>query len=87
VEALGRDTRSTAITTAIVRMAQALSVEVTAEGVETARQLRALRDLDCELAQGFYLHRPLGAEEVSKLLAADLRNTVTEPDVIDRTAR
>jgi len=68
VAALGADPRSTAITTAIVRMAQALAIEVTAEGVETAGQLKALRGLGCELAQGFLLHRPLSSETVSALL-------------------
>ena len=70
VEALGRDRRSTAITTAIVRMAHALSVEVIAEGVETEAQFLSLRDLGCELAQGFHLHPPLWAHEVSELLTA-----------------
>ena len=51
VEMIGHDGRSTAITTAIVRMAQALSVQVIAEGVETERQLDALRALGCELAR------------------------------------
>jgi diguanylate cyclase (GGDEF)-like protein/PAS domain S-box-containing protein len=78
VEALGRDQRSTAITTAIVRMAQALSVEVIAEGVETEAQLLALRDLGCELAQGFHLHPPLPAHEVSQLLRAGNPTTVAE---------
>jgi diguanylate cyclase (GGDEF)-like protein/PAS domain S-box-containing protein len=68
VEELGRDRRSTAITTAIVRMAHALSLEVTAEGVETEPQARALRDLRCELAQGFHFHRPLPADAISALL-------------------
>jgi diguanylate cyclase (GGDEF)-like protein/PAS domain S-box-containing protein len=70
VDALGSDQRSTAITTAIVRMAQALSVDVIAEGVETERQLAALRELQCELAQGFLLHHPLPAQAISELLAA-----------------
>ena len=70
VEELARDKRSTAITTAIVRMAQALSLEVTAEGVENERQARALAELRCELAQGFYFHRPLAAPAISELLAA-----------------
>ena len=39
VKSLGCDRRSTAITTAIVRMAQALSMEVIAEGVKLGRQL------------------------------------------------
>jgi diguanylate cyclase (GGDEF)-like protein/PAS domain S-box-containing protein len=70
VDALGSDRRSTAITTAIVRMAQALSVDVIAEGVETEGQLAALRELQCELAQGFLLHRPLPAQAISELLAS-----------------
>jgi diguanylate cyclase (GGDEF)-like protein/PAS domain S-box-containing protein len=72
VQTLGGDTRSTAITTAIVRMAQALSVEVIAEGAETERQVQALRDLGCELAQGFYFHQPLSAGAVSELLRAEV---------------
>jgi diguanylate cyclase (GGDEF)-like protein/PAS domain S-box-containing protein len=70
VAALGRDRRSTAITTAIVGMAQALAVEVTAEGIETDEQLAALRELGCGLGQGFLLHRPLAAEQVTALLQA-----------------
>jgi diguanylate cyclase (GGDEF)-like protein/PAS domain S-box-containing protein len=85
VKSLGSDERSTAITTAIVRMAQALSLEVIAEGVEAPHQLQALRVLRCELAQGFYFHGPLPARAVSELLLAeaaggDLRaGTRTQP--------
>jgi diguanylate cyclase (GGDEF)-like protein/PAS domain S-box-containing protein len=71
VKSLGADQRSTAITTAIVRMAQALSLEVIAEGVEAAHQLQALRVLRCELAQGFYFHGPLPARAISELLLAE----------------
>ncbi|HTR72153.1 MAG TPA: EAL domain-containing protein [Solirubrobacteraceae bacterium] len=70
VKDLGNESRSTAIITAIVRMAQALAVEVIAEGVETERQLLALRELRCELAQGFHLHRPMSADAISELLQA-----------------
>jgi EAL domain-containing protein (putative c-di-GMP-specific phosphodiesterase class I) len=70
VEALGSSARSTAITTAIVGMAQALSIEVIAEGVETEAQLSTVRELGCQLAQGFYFHRPLAAQEISELLLA-----------------
>jgi diguanylate cyclase (GGDEF)-like protein/PAS domain S-box-containing protein len=74
VDALGRDPRSTAITTAIVRMADALSIEVIAEGVESENQVSALRGLGCELAQGFHFHRPMPAEDVSKLLSVGYVN-------------
>ncbi len=71
VQSLSGDPRSTAITTAIVRMAQALSIEVIAEGVEAEHQLQALRALRCELAQGYYFHQPLPAHEISELLLAE----------------
>jgi diguanylate cyclase (GGDEF)-like protein/PAS domain S-box-containing protein len=68
VQALGSDERSTAITKAIVRMAQALSIDVIAEGVERRRQVDALREMHCELAQGFLFHHPLPPEAISELL-------------------
>jgi EAL domain-containing protein (putative c-di-GMP-specific phosphodiesterase class I) len=68
VSTLGIDERTTAITTGIVRMAQALGVDVIAEGVETDAQIDALRALGCELAQGFHLHLPSSAEAISGLL-------------------
>jgi diguanylate cyclase (GGDEF)-like protein/PAS domain S-box-containing protein len=74
VAALGVNERSTAITTAVVRMAQALSLEVVAEGVETEDQARELHKLGCELAQGFLFHRPTDADTVASLLA---RTTTT----------
>ena len=68
VEGLGSSARSTAIVTAIVRMAEALSIEVTAEGVETTRQVEELRRLGCLRAQGFHFARPLPAEEIAEVL-------------------
>jgi diguanylate cyclase (GGDEF)-like protein len=68
VDRLGADERSTAITTAIVRMAQALSLEVIAEGVETELQAHALQALGCGLAQGFCFYPPLAAGEIPRLL-------------------
>jgi EAL domain-containing protein (putative c-di-GMP-specific phosphodiesterase class I) len=45
-------------------MARAFGRTVTAEGVETERQLQALRDLGCDHAQGFLLGRPVPVEEL-----------------------
>jgi diguanylate cyclase (GGDEF)-like protein/PAS domain S-box-containing protein len=70
VKRLGANERSTAIVNAIVRMAEALSIEVTAEGVETARQSEELQRLGCHRAQGFYFAHPLPASEVAELQRA-----------------
>lgn len=51
-------------------MAHALDSEVTAEGVETAAQLAAVRSIGCDSVQGFLLARPTPAAEVRGLVAA-----------------
>jgi diguanylate cyclase (GGDEF)-like protein len=57
------------IVRAVVEMARALGLEIVAEGVETADQLGAVRDLGCHQAQGFYFMPPLPADEVPGVLA------------------
>ncbi len=44
---------------------------MTAEGIETTKQLSTLRDLGCDLAQGYLLDRPA---RVADLAAIILRN-------------
>ena len=85
IDGLGRVDADTAIVAAIVAMAHALELCVTAEGVETADQLVALRTLGCELAQGFLLSRPVPAERIGDLLDGaapldfDLGRTLSAP--------
>ncbi len=62
------DPEDSAITAAIVSLAHELHLQVTAEGVETAEQLAFLRERNCDEAQGFYLSRPLPADEFTGLL-------------------
>jgi EAL domain-containing protein (putative c-di-GMP-specific phosphodiesterase class I) len=69
VDGLGDDPHDSALVAAIVAMASALNLEVTAEGVETQSQLDNLMLLGCERAQGFYLARPMPAEEMTRLIA------------------
>lgn len=53
------DRDDTAIVTAIVAMAKGLDLEVVAEGVENEEQLAFLKQLGCELIQGYYFSEPL----------------------------
>ena len=53
----------------ILGMADALGMRAIAEGVETAEQADALRELGCYGAQGYFFSRPMPAEDVSALLA------------------
>lgn len=50
----------------IVELAHGLGLTATGEGVETPEQLRILRELGCDLAQGYFVSHPL---EPSRLLA------------------
>ncbi|WP_116450797.1 putative bifunctional diguanylate cyclase/phosphodiesterase [Blastococcus litoris] len=46
-----------------------LGLTVVAEGVEGAEHVSALRDLGCDIAQGYHYARPMAAEQMSELLA------------------
>lgn len=61
VRDLGHDGNDRAIVSAIIRMAQALGMRTTAEGVETPDQLAFLREQGCEEAQGYHFARPMSA--------------------------
>jgi len=54
----------------IIVMAHALGKRVVAEGIESIEQLDFLRERRCDLAQGFYLARPLAAASMTELLHA-----------------
>jgi diguanylate cyclase (GGDEF)-like protein/PAS domain S-box-containing protein len=68
VDGLGTDPHDTALVAAIVAMARALDLQVTAEGVETHEQLIGLKNLGVPRAQGFYLARPMAAHAIAKLI-------------------
>jgi diguanylate cyclase (GGDEF)-like protein len=54
--------QDSAIVRAIVELAHALELHVTAEGVETADQHEALRALGCDSMQGFLFARPMSGD-------------------------
>jgi len=73
VDGLGTEANDSALVAAIVAMAAALALEVTAEGVETPQQLAMLKALHCDRAQGFYLARPMPAADMSHIIATSSR--------------
>lgn len=56
----------------ILDIARYLRVPVVAEGVETQSQLELLRNVKCDLVQGFYFSRPLPPEEFGKLIEKEI---------------
>ena len=68
VRALSSCVEDAAIVKAVIHMAQALGLDTVAEGVETPEQLAQLRDLGCDLAQGYLFSRPQPAEVIEGFL-------------------
>ncbi|HEX2917786.1 MAG TPA: EAL domain-containing protein, partial [Edaphobacter sp.] len=60
---IGRTREEEELVGAVLQMAQALHLKVTAEGVETDTQLNFLRSLGCDQVQGFLLCKPVPSEE------------------------
>jgi diguanylate cyclase (GGDEF)-like protein/PAS domain S-box-containing protein len=58
-----------AILEAIVTLAHQLGMEVVAEGIQTAGQVKKLRSLGCEYGQGYLFSKPVSAAEVEELIA------------------
>jgi diguanylate cyclase (GGDEF)-like protein len=69
VKDLPDDADDRALTEAIVSIAQALSITVVAEGVETPEQRDYLLGLGCSLQQGYLLGRPMPADHLRQLMA------------------
>jgi len=68
VDGLGTDRNDSAIVAAVVAVARALGLSVTAEGVETDIQLEELRRLGCDRAQGYLFAKPLSAEDFARFI-------------------
>ena len=53
-----QDAGNVAIVRAVAALGRELGMRVTAEGIETATQLQAMRELGCDEGQGYFLGRP-----------------------------
>jgi diguanylate cyclase (GGDEF)-like protein/PAS domain S-box-containing protein len=63
------DPDDSAIIPGLIDLGHAVGLRVIAEGVETANQLRSLKEMGCEFVQGNYVAKPLTPAAASELLA------------------
>jgi diguanylate cyclase (GGDEF)-like protein/PAS domain S-box-containing protein len=68
VKELGEKATDTAVVRMIIDLCHTLGIEVLAEGVETSEQAALLRDMGCDLGQGYYFAGPLRSEELAEQL-------------------
>jgi EAL domain-containing protein (putative c-di-GMP-specific phosphodiesterase class I) len=68
VDEVGRPALDAPLARAIIGLAETLQLRTVAEGVELAGQVTGLRDLGCDLAQGFHFSRPVVASALELLM-------------------
>jgi diguanylate cyclase (GGDEF)-like protein/PAS domain S-box-containing protein len=66
VTGLGIESEDSTIVEAVVRLGQALGLNVVAEGIESPLQLSRLRELGCDRGQGYLFGRPRPAELIER---------------------
>jgi EAL domain-containing protein (putative c-di-GMP-specific phosphodiesterase class I) len=65
VRDMTRDANDWAIVRSTLEMAHHLGLSVVAEGIEDAHTCHALREMGCDVAQGYFLSRPLPAGQIA----------------------
>ncbi len=69
VQGLGVREEARKLCEVVVQMGKAMGFRVVAEGVETPQQLRELQLMRCDEVQGYYVSRPVDAQDVPALQA------------------
>ncbi len=64
----------------IIALGKGLKVNLVAEGVETEEQLSLLKEMECNQVQGYLFGKPVGAENLTKLLTINLKHIHQSPD-------
>ncbi|MBD8573843.1 EAL domain-containing protein [Pseudomonas syringae] len=69
IQEIDSSVRGRSIVQAIIALGRALSMNITAEGVETQEQLQSLAHFGCDEAQGYYLNRPMPLPALMKAIS------------------
>ena len=71
VRGIEKDPRRLRLVEIVTEIARYLDVPMIAEGVESSEQMERLRDLRCDIVQGYYFSRPVPPEEFEKFITPD----------------
>jgi diguanylate cyclase (GGDEF)-like protein/PAS domain S-box-containing protein len=69
---------ASALASAIIDLGRALDLQVVAEGIEVEDQFEALRELGCDLGQGYFWSKPVPNPAATQIVAAATDDGVTE---------
>jgi EAL domain-containing protein (putative c-di-GMP-specific phosphodiesterase class I) len=80
VQALGANQRDALLVKSTIDLAHGLDMKVTAEGVETQEVMAALALMGCDVAQGYFIGRPMPIDELCPHLDAWARRCADGPE-------
>jgi EAL domain-containing protein (putative c-di-GMP-specific phosphodiesterase class I) len=69
IDNVATDDRERAFLAAIIGLGRTLGLRLVAVGVEDSDQRRQLKEMDCDLAQGFHIAMPLSADGIAAMIA------------------
>ena len=61
------DKRARFVVENVIHICKELQIQCVAEGVETEEQLGVLKEMECDVMQGYFLNKPLPETEFEKL--------------------
>lgn len=72
VDHMGSGSDESTLAVAVIELSRNLHLKAIAEGIETAEQAQRLRDLECDLGQGYLFAKRLTPEELARRLTGSL---------------
>ncbi len=78
------NSKSGKILTSIINMAKWLELPVIVEGVESKEQVRFLKNINCEYAQGYYYSKPIPEKEYDELLIREMKRAIKQDEEVDQ---
>lgn len=71
----GNEEREKKIVSGMIQVAKSLGIRTVAEGVEDADQVEELRDMGCDMIQGYYYSKPVPVKEFEEKYRKELERT------------
>ena len=86
VEQVGRESEKAELARTIVHLGAALRLRTVAEGIESSDQADLLRDMGCDLGQGYYFAPPLTEADLDAYLAEAGGRAIEDPVPLEEVA-
>ncbi len=76
IEKLEKDNRTQIVVSSLISMAKSLGITTIAEGIETESQLLILKDLGCDIGQGYFFAKPMSSDKLQEYMGSIVGETV-----------